>query len=116
MKRFIAALAVTVASTGAFGQNGKPFEQLDIDRALPNIAERVESATAYPDARSAPYEQVVVDRALPEILAGERTRYAAATGDTRSDVEIAVDAEAAGEEQPSVSPFANDPHFIAPPQ
>ena len=79
MKRFIAVLSLALASTGALAQTGKPFEQLDIDRALPNI------------------------------VVGERTQFAAVQGDTRSDAEIAV------EETTSYS-FANDPHFVAPPQ
>ena len=84
MKRFIVALTVALASTAALAQTGKPFEQLDIDRAL------------------------------PEIVVGERTRLAAAQSETRSDAEIAVDV--ATEEQATLSPFANDQHFVAPPQ
>jgi hypothetical protein len=80
----------------------------DIDRALPNIPEREASATVYPFGGSAPYEQL--DRALPDIVVGERTRFAAVQGDTRSDAEIAVK-----QETTSFS-FANDPHFVAPPQ
>ena len=109
MKRFIAVLSLALASTGALAQTGKPFEQLDIDRALPNIPEREVSATVYPFGGSAPYEQIAVDRALPNIVVGERTQFAAVQGDTRSDAEIAV------EETTSYS-FANDPHFVAPPQ
>jgi hypothetical protein len=114
MKRFIAALSVTLASTAVLAQTGKPFEQLDIDRALPNISERAASNTVYPLGGSAPYEQLLVDRALPDIVVGERTRLAAAPGETRSDVEIAVDVETAVEEEATVSPFANDWNFIAP--
>jgi hypothetical protein len=113
MKRFIAALSLSVAATAAFAQVGKPFEQLDIDRALPNIPESAEIATGYPLGGSAPYEQLLVDRALPEIVVDEPTRLAAATGETRSDVEIAV-SEEAGVEEATVSPFANDWNFIAP--
>jgi hypothetical protein len=87
MKRFIAVLTITLASASAFAENGKPFEQLDLDRALPNIPERT------------------VD---------EPTRMAAAPGETRSDVEIGVDAESVVEEQATPSPFANDWNFIAP--
>jgi hypothetical protein len=114
MKRVIAALYVTIASTAALAQTGKPFEQLDIDRALPNIPERTASTTVYPLGGSAPYEQLLVDRALPDIVVGERTRLAAAPSETRSDVEIAVDT--AVQEETTESPFANDWNFIAPAQ
>jgi hypothetical protein len=100
--------------TAVLAQTGKPFEQLDIDRAFPNIPEHAASATVYPLGGSAPYEQLLVDRALPEVVADEPTRLAAAAGETRSDAEIAVDEETAVEEQATVSPFANDWNFIAP--
>lgn len=114
MKRFIAALALSVASSALMAQNGKPFEQVDIDRALPNVPERVESPTVYPLGGSAPYEQLLVDRALPEIVVDEPTKLAAAAGETRSDAEIAVDEETAVEGEATASPFANDWNFIAP--
>lgn len=110
MKRFIAALSLTVVSASVLAQSGKPFEQLDIDRALPNVPERVATPTVYPFGGSAPYEQLAVDRTLPDVVIGERTLVAAAQGDTRSDVEIAVDEPL----RPAESPFANDHNFIAP--
>jgi hypothetical protein len=94
MKRFIAALSLSVASTAVLAQNGKPFEQLDIDRALPNVPERVES--------------------MPDVVADEPTRLAAAPSETRSDAEIAVDETTGVEEQAAESPFANDWNFVAP--
>lgn len=42
MKRLIAAVSFAVLASPVLADAGKPFEQLDIDRALPNIAERVE--------------------------------------------------------------------------
>ena len=36
MKRLILAASIAVSST-AFADSGKPFEQLDLDRALPQI-------------------------------------------------------------------------------
>ncbi len=113
MKCLIAALSVALASTAAFAETGKPFEQIDIDRAVPNVQERAASIPSY-SLGSAPYEQLLVDRSLPNIVSGEPTRLAAVQGDTRSDVEIAVDG--GSEEQAASSPFANDPHFVAPPQ
>jgi hypothetical protein len=114
MKRFIAALSLSVATTGALAQAGKPFEQVDIDRALPNSPEPAASAMVYPFGGSAPYEQLLVDRASPEIVVDEPTRLAAASSETRSDAEIAVDEETAVEGEATESPFANDWNFIAP--
>ena len=106
MKRLIAALSFAVLATPTFADNGKPFEQLDLDRALPNIPEVTVHPTQYPFGGSAPYEQAEVDRMLPN-LPMERSRVAA-SGSIRSDVELS--AEAAEE-----SPWAKDYHFIAPP-
>lgn len=55
----------------------------------------------------APFEQLAIDRALPN-LPSKNVQFAAA-GRTRSDA--STDSEAAAE-----SPWANDYHFIAPPQ
>lgn len=57
-----------------------------------------------------PYEQLVVDRALPQIPE-KNPQYAeaAAAGATRSDAST-------GGEASTASPWANDFHFIAPPQ
>ena len=67
MKRLIAAVSFAVLATPVLADNGKPFEQLDIDRALPNIAERT----------------VGVERS-----------QVASSGNTRSDVEISTEANA----------------------
>ena len=46
MKRLIAAVALSsLAFSASALEIGKPFEQLDLDRALPNIAGRAESAS-----------------------------------------------------------------------
>ena len=107
MKRLIAAVALTsVALSASALEIGKPFEQLDLDRALPNI----EFAPVEPyvaDSR-APYEQLVIDRALPN-LSGQKAQYAeaAGAGSTRSDA-------SASDEVSTESPWANDHNFIAP--
>jgi len=106
MKRLIAAVSFAVLATPAFAGNGRPFEQLDLDRALPNIPEVVVRSTQYPFGGSAPYEQAEVDRALPN-LPVEHSRVAASDS-TRSDIELSTDA---AEE----SPWAKDHNFIAPP-
>jgi hypothetical protein len=111
MKRLIATLCFAVLATPVLADNGKPFEQLDLDRALPNIPESAETPTVYPFGGSAPYDQLAVDRALPDIgVKGEPVRsHVAASGSTRSDVELST-------EQESIeSPWANDMYFIAPP-
>ena len=46
MKRLIAAVALSsVALSASALEIGKPFEQIDIDRALPNVAGHVEEAS-----------------------------------------------------------------------
>jgi hypothetical protein len=110
MKRLIAAVSFAILATPALAQNGKPFEQTDLDRALPDVAERTVSATEYRFDGSAPYEQLAVDRAVPA-LRTERTQVAS-SGETRSDVEIAVESTELG----TASPWANDHNFIAPAQ
>ena len=107
MKRLIATLSFAVLATAAFADNGKPFEQLDLDRALPSVPEVAVSSTGYSFGGSAPYEQAEVDRMLPN-LPVERSRVAAASS-TRSDLELSSDA---AEE----SPWAKDYNFIAPAQ
>jgi hypothetical protein len=111
MKRFIAAASLAVLTSSAFAvEIGKPFEQLDLDRALPNIETRAAAEVQYPFGGSAPYEQLAVDRALPDIVTpGERTQVAASAGETRSDATADVT-----ESVPAVSPFAHQHDFIAP--
>ena len=108
MKRRIIAIAfAVVASPVLAGEYGLPFEQVELDRQLPNI-EFAPVAPYTADAR-APYEQVEIDRALPNPPA-RNTQFAGPArglGDTRSD---------AGPDVPTESPWANDFHFIAPPQ
>ena len=83
MKRLIVAASLAAAALPALAlEVGKPYKQLEVDRALPSIPERV--------------------------VEGERTRYAAAAGETRSD---AVETRDARED---VSPFAHQHDFIAP--
>ena len=110
MKRLIATLSFAALATAAFADNGKPFEQLDLDRALPNIPESAPTPTVYSFGGSAPYDQLAVDRALPNIpeKSGQMRSQVADSGTTRSDVEVST-------EERAESPWANDVHFIAPP-
>ena len=117
MKRLIAAVsfaAFAVPSIAA--EYGKPFEQLDLDRALPQVnIPAVESRSA--DTRSLPYEQAQVDRVLPSFGSSEAPRLVASSGNTRSDVEIAVQSErvdSTGRYSLATGPWANDHNFVAP--
>ena len=110
MKRLIATLSFAALATAALADNGKPFEQLELDRALPNIPESARAPTVYPFGGSAPYDQLAVDRALPNVpeKSSQVRSQVAASGTIVSDVEPAA-------EEKVESPWANDVHFIAPP-
>ena len=101
MKRLILAASIAL-STAAFADNGKPFEQTELDRALPQI--EFGSVAPYVASSNAPYEDLVIDRMLPN-LPEKATQYAEADRATR------VDASPEATE----SPWAKDYHFIAPP-
>ena len=94
MKRLIAAVALSsLAFSASALEIGKPFEQVDLDRALPNI--EFAPVQAYVAGKNAPYEQLAIDRTLPNVVdhAGQ-----ASVGSTQS----------------SASVWANDYNFIAP--
>ena len=101
MKRLILAASIAF-STSALADNGKPFEQTELDRALPQI--EFAAVGPYVAGSNAPYEEVMIDRALPN-LPEKATQYAEAGGGTR------VDASS----ETTESPWAKDYHFIAPP-
>ena len=106
MKRTFAALAISLFSLNATAvEVTAPYQQLNIDRALPNID--FPAVPAYAADARAPFEQLAIDRALPN-LSGQKLQFASA-GSTRSDASTADAAQAQ-------SPWANDEHFIAPPQ
>jgi hypothetical protein len=94
MKRFIAAVALSslTLSAGAV-ETGKPFEQLDLDRALPSI--QFAPVQEYVAGKNAPYEDLAIDRTLPNV-AGH------------------ADSASTGRTQSAQSPWANDYNFIAP--
>jgi hypothetical protein len=100
MKRLTLAVSIAI-STAAFADNGKPFEQLDLDRALPQI--EFAAPAPYVAGSNAPYEEVMIDRALPN-LPEKATQYAEVDRGTR------VDASSDATE----SPWAKDHNFIAP--
>ena len=86
MKRLIAAVSFAVLATPVLADAGKPFEQLDLDRALPNISVPAASETRYPFNGSAPYEQLTVDRALPDHVANEHRLLAGLSERQRSQL------------------------------
>ena len=109
MKRHIVAVALAVLAVPALAaEAGAPYDQLEIDRQLPNI-EFAPVAATVADAR-APYDQLAVDRALPNLPA-KSTQVAelSSGGNTASDA-------SAASEVPQESPWANDHNFIAPAQ
>jgi len=111
MKRLIAAAALAALAIPAFAvEIGKPFEQTELDRTLPevNIPAPVQRSV---DAASLPYEQAQVDRVLPT-FDSTRVQFAAASGSTVSDASIAT--ETADASRATQSPWANDYNFIAP--
>jgi hypothetical protein len=112
MKRLIVAAALAALAVPAFAvETGKPFEQTELDRALPQINVPAPAQSSV-DSASLPYEQAQVDRTLPTFDTS-RVQFAAASGSTVSDASIAT--EAADAPQASKSPWANDWNFIAPP-
>src|SRR3954465_9813981 len=105
MKRLILASALSAVALPAPPlEIGKPFGQLDLDRALPNI-EFAPVAPYVADSR-APFEQLAIARALPT-LPVQNAPSAAAAGRPRSDA-------SAGGGVAAKSPWANDWNFIAP--
>ena len=105
MKRLITAVSFAVLAVPAVAAE-LPYDQNLVDRALPNVS--VQATDTQSSRFAAPYDQNLVDRALPNIEE-RRTAFAASSGDTRSDAEIATEAS-------TESPWANDHHFIAPAQ
>ena len=107
MKRCLIVIALAALASPALAlEVGPPFEDLQIDRKLPDI----QFAPVQPYVRDAraPYEDLVIDRALPNLP--ERARqFARAAGDTRTD----AGADGAA---PTESPWAHDWNFIAPAQ
>jgi len=94
MNRLIVAAALAALAVPAFAvETGKPFEQTELDRALPQINVPAPAQSSV-DSASLPYEQAEVDRMLPTFDTGR------------------ADSALAGGSQ---SPWANDQTFIAPP-
>lgn len=107
MKRTLAALSLAALTLPAYSA-GLPYEQVQIDRALPSI--QFAPVAAQSLGTAAPYEQVTIDRTLPELASPNARVAVASSGATRVDAgSDAVEAEAA-------AVWANDHNFIAPAQ
>jgi hypothetical protein len=110
MKRRIIAIAFAVVAFPVLAAGyGLPFEQVELDRQLPNI--EFAPVAPYTTDNRAPYEQLVIDRTLPNLPARnvQLAGPARGLGDTRTDA-------GAGSDVAAESPWVNDFHFIAPPQ
>jgi hypothetical protein len=111
MKRFIAAFGLAAVTLSASAlEFGPPHEQLNVERALPQI--EFAPVEPYVSDSSAPYEQLAIDRALPN-LPVRNVQFAATVGSTQSDATVDGNGN---DETPAESPWANDHNFIAPAQ
>src|SRR5258708_33195928 len=106
MKRLILASALSAVALSASAlEIGAPYEQLNIDRQLPNI--EFAPVAPYVAGSRAPFEQLAIDRALPN-LPVQNAQFAQVAGSTRSGA-------SAGGDVPAKSPWAHHWNFIAPP-
>jgi hypothetical protein len=110
MKRLI--IAAAFVTTAAYADIGKPFEQLDLDRALPtSLPNNVAAHESIPPERL-PYEQSQVDR-------GDNRQPARTQPERVQVVQVGNASYKSGDasdEAPARSPWANDHNFIAPAQ
>jgi len=76
MKRLITAVSFAVLAVPAFA--GAPYDQIEVDRALPQIEESASAGASSFRAERMPYDQNQVDRALPQVekKSSERTSTA----------------------------------------
>ncbi len=100
MKRFIVVVAIALSSAPAFADAGAPFEQNELDRALPNVPE----VTAYEtiSSESMPFEQTQLDRGVT----GEPEKVQVAT----------LGGMSYKSDEDGESPWTSDHNFIAPAQ
>jgi hypothetical protein len=76
MKRLITAVSFAVLAVPAFA--GAPYDQNEVDRALPQIEENASAGASSTRAERLPYDQNQVDRALPQIEKKSSERTSAA--------------------------------------
>lgn len=65
MKRLITAVSFAVLALPALA--GAPYDQNEVDRALPQIEQNASAGASTFRAERMPYDQNMVDRALPQI-------------------------------------------------
>ncbi len=111
MKRFIVATSLfAIVAAPAFAvEISPPYEELNVERTLPPIAET--SAAPYVPGRSAPFEELMIDRALPVLPKGAPVTQPAegsSLSGMRSNVGVA------GAEVVAASPWVHDYNFVAP--
>jgi hypothetical protein len=111
LKRLIVATSLfAIVAAPAFAVEIRPpYEELNVERTLPPIAET--SAAPYVPGRSAPFEQLTIDRALP-VLPQRAPVAQSAEGSSLSGTRANVGV--AGAEVVAVSPWIHDYSFIAP--
>ena len=97
MKRFIAAISLAMLAAPAFAADaGAPYEQLNVDRALPNLPERRSPVAASGATRS------------------ERQSASNVQGASNLHNGSNVAPNVNGGSIWATGPWANDHHFIAP--
>jgi hypothetical protein len=97
MKHLIAALSLTVLSAPALADGVNPFDPEELSRALPSLPAGKHMGIDYPFGGTPPYNQLDVDMALPSIDTRPASSLVASGGNTRSDVEISAGADVTSE-------------------
>jgi hypothetical protein len=106
MKRLALAIALALSTAPLLADNSAPFEQTQLDRALPALADNV--AASEPISQHAmPYEQAQIDRALPELPGTSERVQVAQLGGT---------SYRSADEGDAVAHWTTDHNFLAPPQ
>lgn len=70
MKRLITAVSFAVLAVPAVA--AQPFEQTELDRALPQISENASAGATRSADRGLPFEQTELDRALADVTVKAR--------------------------------------------
>jgi hypothetical protein len=105
MKRLIVAVAIALSTAPALADVGAPFEQNELDRALPALSENVAAYEPISSERM-PFEQSQLDRGSLGIPEQEQERVLVA--------QMGGLSYKSGEE--SQSAWSTDHNFIAPAQ
>ena len=106
MKRLTLAVVIALSTVPALADDRAPFDQSQLDRALPTLPEKVAASEQTVSAERMPYEQNRIDAALPNLPDTRERVMLAQIGGTSYKSEV----------EESGSPWANDHHFIAPAQ